>query len=393
MKILVITNVFPNSQEPNRGIYNLQQFQELKKFPGYEIQVIAPLPWSLPIKMNKKWYKIAQIPDKEEIAGFCVYHPRYLVIPKVLSSLHGFSLFLSLIGKVRSVQKRFPFDCILATWAYPDAFAASLIAQRFRKPLITKVHGSDINLYTKPFLLRKLVQYALRASARVIALSGELKNIIVNLGVSEDRVVIVGNGIDEKKFKFENMKNCRDYLHLNNGGKKVLFVGNLMPVKGVTYLLEAMKILLDKRKGLSLTVVGDGTDRPMLEAKAAELGIRDFVNFVGARKHSDIPLWLNASDILCLPSLKEGCPNVVLEAMACGKPVVASRVGGVPEIIKSEDFGILVEPQNPGALAEALSLALDKAWKGSVIREEALKSTWPESAQKLREVFEKEVKR
>ncbi len=172
-----------------------------------------------------------------------------------------------------------------------------------------------------------------------------------------------------------------------------MFVGNLMPVKGVTYLLEAMKILLDKRKGLSLTVVGDGTDRPMLEAKAAELGIRDFVNFVGARKHSDIPLWLNASDILCLPSLKEGCPNVVLEAMACGKPVVASRVGGVPEIIKSEDFGILVEPQNPGALAEALSLALDKAWKGSVIREEALKSTWPESAQKLREVFEKEVKR
>jgi len=373
MKVLIITNLFPNSKEPTRGIYNKQQFVELAKL--CEIKVIAPLPLH---------YR-ERVPERENIDGIDTYHPRYFMIPKIGRSLYGLFFYLSLIKKVKKIYENFKFDLIFATWAYPDGFGSFLIAKTFNKPIVIKVHGSDINLYTEYFLRRKMIAYALKNCNKVIAVSKALKERIVKIGVPEDKIVVIPNGVDTDLFKPLERDRCRERLELPQDKKIVLFVGNLVPVKGVDVLVEAFARL---PAGMLLVLVGDGPLKNKLQAKVKEFGIENNVIFVGRTRHEAIPYYMNACDIFCLPSLNEGCPNVILESIACGKPVVASNVGGVREIICSDDMGILIKPANATVLARAFIRGVSKKWNFRLIREEALKYSWTDNALKLRRELE-----
>ena len=184
MKILVITNLFPNSIEPTRGIFNLQQIKEMANIPDIEIRIIAPVPWFPCLRINNKWHKFSLVPKREIIGKFEVYHPRYVVIPKILRSLDGISYFLGVIGAVKTIRKNFSFDSILATWAYPDGFAASLVAKLLKKPLILKTHGSDINTTAEYGFRRKMIIFALKESEMVITVTEDLKRKIVNLKIA-----------------------------------------------------------------------------------------------------------------------------------------------------------------------------------------------------------------
>lgn len=372
MKILAITNLFPNSKEPTRGMYNKQQFLELAKL--CELKVVAPVPW----------YSNHEIAEKEEIDGIDVFHPRYFMIPKVGRSLYGLFFYLSLKGFVKKIRKDFNFDLIFATWAYPDGFGSFLIAKLFKKPVVIKVHGSDINLHTKYFLRRKMISYALRNSDKVIAVSNALMERMVEIGVPRNKINVIPNGIDPTLFFPMDKAECRAKLGLPIENKVVIFVGNLVSVKGVENLLEAISIISEEKESPHLVIVGDGKQEDYLKKKSGALRIQDKVYFVGRKAHAEIPIWLNAADVLCLPSLNEGCPNVALEAMACGRPVVASKVGGLTDIIASTEAGILVEPKNSDALTQGLIKALDKSWDSRVIKEEAVKFSWKDSAGKLK---------
>jgi glycosyltransferase involved in cell wall biosynthesis/peptidoglycan/xylan/chitin deacetylase (PgdA/CDA1 family) len=371
MKLLIITNLFPNKKEPTRGIFNKQQFFELAKL--CELKVIAPVPW----------HKAQGIPGREAIDGIDVYHPRYFMIPKIGRSLYGIFFFLGLIGTVRRIKQVFCFDSILATWAYPDGFAASLLARLLKKPLVIKVHGSDINISTRYFIRRKMIVWALNSSEKVIAVSAALKEEMVKIGVPSEKIVIVPNGVDAELFKPMDQAECRKKLELPLDKKIVLFVGNLVRVKGVEALVSAFA---DLRVSALLVLVGDGPLEGILRAKVKELNIKNRVIFAGRITHDAIRNYMNACDIFCLASLNEGCPNVALEAMACGKPVVATKVGGLPEIV-TDETGLLVEPQNVSALADELSAALERAWSVDAIRKEALRFDWKRSAEMLGEVL------
>lgn len=371
MKILIITNLFPNSKETTRGMYNKQQFMELAKL--CELEVVAPIPW----------HHFSRTPVKETIDEIEVYHPRYFMLPKIGRSLYGFFFFISLVGFVKKIYKYFKFDLIVATWAYPDGFGSFLITKVLKKPIVIKTHGSDINIRTKYFLRRKMISYALRNSNKVITVSNALKGKIVEIGVPEDKIAVIPNGVDTDLFKPMNQQGCREILGLPLTTKIVLFIGNLVHIKGVDYLMDAFSQVSVKYDSAILIIVGDGNLKGHFIKKAKCLGLEGKIKFISRQPHNKIPLWMNACDVFCLPSLNEGCPNVILETLACGKPVVATKVGGIPEIISSEDYGILVTPGNSIELAQGLQKALEKEWNPEKLHQYVSGRDWKANAEEI----------
>jgi len=379
MKVLIITNLFPNNRQPGRGIFNQQQFRELAQM--CELKIIAPLPWCP--RFLSRWDNCAQVPDKEMIDGIEVFHPRYLVTPKIGRSFYGYFLYLGIIPTIKKVAQSFSFDIILATWAYPDAFAGMLTAKHFKKPLVIKVHGSDVNLFSKYFWRRLMMRRAFEHSQKVIAVSSELKEKIQHLGILEDKIAVIGNGVNTHIFKPMEKNECRKKLALPLEPKLVVFIGNLVEVKGIEFLITAFR---DLRDDITLRIVGEGGLQSKLEKQVRELNLSRRIVFTGRCPHMDIPVWMNAADIFCLPSLNEGCPNVVLEALACGTPVVASRVGGIPDMITSPGQGILTAPRDSKGLAQAIDTLITKVnskQKGEAI----LKRSWSDTAREVHQVL------
>lgn len=370
MKLLIITNLFPNAKEPARAMYNKQQFAELSKL--CELKIIAPVPY---FKYSGK-----DLPDLEVIDGIEVYHPRYLVTPKVLRSLYGIFFFFGIMGSVRNVYRSFKFDAILGSWAYPDGFASALIAGIFKKSLFIKVHGSDINLVTRYFFRRKMIVYALKNAQKIIAVSAALKEKMIILGVPQNKIAHIQNGINTDLFLPLNKIKCREKLNLPVDKKIILYVGNLEKVKGIDVLIEAMKVL---NEDIYLVIVGSGNLQQRLIGRVKELMLEDRIKFVGTKSHFEIPVWMNSADVFCLPSRNEGCPNVLLEALACGTYIIAMNVGGIPEIINSEKYGILTESGDCNLLSISIVKALKKAVMYKSKESPAFVKSWGNNAARL----------
>ena len=355
MRVLVVTNLFPNALEPNRGLFNLQPLEELRKEPGVSIRIVAPVPWS-PGAAPGRWRRYAALPAEEDVRGFRVYHPRYVVIPGILRDLHGLSYYMGIQRRVERLRDEFPFDVILATWAYPDAVGAMLVSRRLGVPCLVKVHGTDVNEHTRHRVRRRMITWALRRAPGVIAVSEPLRQTLVRCGVPADSITVLENGVNATAFEPMPRGTCRRQLSLDPADKIVLYVGNLKPAKGTRDLLEAFS-RLEVGGRVRLFYVGDGPDSAFLEQQIRRRGLAREVVVAGARPHDEIPVWLNASDLLCLPSHSEGCPNVVLEAMACGTPVVATRVGQIPGLL-DPSRGVLVRPGDIASLSEGLRRGL-----------------------------------
>ena len=385
MKVLAITNLFANSRQPERGIFNTQQFVELAKI--CELQVVAPLPWFPKMKTTDKRAIFSEIPEEETMEGIKTYHPRYFLIPKIGRSLYGFLFYFGIINKVKEIYKKFPFDVIVGTWAYPDAFAAALVAKKMDKPLVVKVHGSDVNVMTNYFLRRKMIKFAFNRAFKITPVSYPLKDKIVSLGIPAAKVETIENGMNVTMFKKMDKKECRQTLGLGSDKKHVVYVGNLVPIKGIQFLVEAFKYL---PKDVTLSVVGDGELRPELEANVKRWQLEDRVYFFGRLPHDKIPYWLNAADIFCLPTLNEGCPNVILEAIACGTPIVATRIGPIPEMVSSPQSGEVVNPGDPKALADGIQRVLNRSVGINPAPYKIL--SWQENARKFFTILEKAAK-
>jgi len=393
MKILVITNLFPNNKEPNRGIFNKQEMLELIKL--CKIQVVAPVVWHRAKgileeeNVESPGHQVTRTQEKSpghqvtRSPGFKVYHPKYFMIPKIGRSLYGFFFYFSLISMVKKIYESFKFDLIFSLWVYPDGFGSFLIAKALRKPIVIMAQGSDINIHTKYFLRRRMIAYILKGSNRVITVSGALKERIIEIGVPEDKISVILNGVNTELFKPMDKIECRKKLNLPLDKKIVLFVGNLEMVKGIDLLVDAMKDL----DNICLAIVGDGPLREIAIRNTQNARLKSRVYFAGARPHSEIPIWMNASDIFCLPSRNEGCPNVILEALACGRPIVASRAGGIPEIIKSENQGVLVSPENITELRAGILRALEKDWDSTALRQSVVNFDWKENVKKVFDVL------
>ena len=381
-KILIITNLFPDSQEPNRGIFNYHIAKELQEWCN--VTVIAPVSWFPKTRLLKRfvsWHRRAQLPEQENIHGIEVYHSRYVVIPKLLGFLHGISLYISIKNLVKSLHEKKKFDLINAHWIYPDGVASVQVARKLNLPIMLTAHGCDINLYSNFFLRRIQIRDALQKSNSISVVSPALKQKIIDLGVSENKVQVIPNGVDLDQFAPIDQTSCRKQLGLTLNNKIILFVGALEPVKGLEYLLEAMVQIRSLYQNLIVAIVGDGPLYKVLVQMTEKLNLNNNVLFFGAKKHDEVPIWMNACDLFCLPSIREGWPCVIMEALACGKPVVASKVGGIPNIL-NEKNGYLVKPQDVEQLAEGIGKALQHSWDPKKIRDTVYEFSWKASAKK-----------
>jgi glycosyltransferase involved in cell wall biosynthesis len=345
MKLLFVSNLFPNGSEPTRGMHNAQQVTALSK--RCEIKVVSPMHHPVP---DESWQ------------GIAVTHPRFVHVPLLSRPLNGW-LFAR---AVEPVIRRERADIVLVNWAYPDAYGVMLVADKVCFPFATTVQGSDVNVFFQNATRKRQVLRALRASRAVFCRSEALRRILTAEGIEAWTVY---NGINHDRFRPLDRAECCRKLGLDSNRKRVLYVGNLVSVKGTTILEQAALQV----PGTDVIFVGPA-------AEPAAPG-----HCVGARPHDEIPLWMNASDVLCLPSLNEGLPNVVLEAMACGLPVVASRVGGVPEIVRDGVNGFMVPPADPAALTDALRRALAKRWDRDTIRVSVAKFDWDVNARTVLE--------
>lgn len=387
MRVLVVTELYPNQISPTFAIYNGIQCAALSRL--CEVDVRATVPWfpgARRFKDRSAAGQFADLPAEEEVRGVRVRHPRFLIIPKIGQPLSPLLYAASLWPHVRSLRGQ--VDVVLGCWAFPDGLAAIMLARLLGAAAAVKVHGSDLNVLPQDPKLRALIRWGLPHVDRLIAVSRPLGERAVELGVPRDRVQVVANGIDRELFHPRDRAQARAKLGLPVGGKLLLYIGRLDRAKGVNDLAEAFTRLEAAHPDLRLAIVGGGPEQAACEKLAAAHPGRVFAT--GALPMPQLPDWIAACDILTLPSWNEGTPNVLLEALASGRRVVATRVGGIPDVVSGPKLGELVPARDVPALAEALARAASTPYDPDEMTVAAPYS-WPESAARLRDVLAEAV--
>jgi glycosyltransferase involved in cell wall biosynthesis len=267
-------------------------------------------------------------------------------------------------------------------------FAALLLARVFRKPVVVSARGSDVNQFADYPVIRWCLRYTLSRATRVIAVCQALKEAMIRLGIPGEKISVIPNGVDCGTFHPLSKDEARRRLGLTSR-TTILSVGGLIPRKGFDLLIKALKILLDEvhQKELFLISVGEGPYRNELEKLVSSLHLSEHVRFVGAVPHQELYVWYNAADLFCLASSREGWPNVILESLACGTPVVATDIWGVPEIICSDEVGLLMK-RDEHSIAETISRALKIPWRAEALVEYAKGHTWNKAARSIAYLFD-----
>jgi len=380
MRVLIVTKIFPNCVEPTSSPFNRQQFAALSRL--CDVEVLATIPWFPAAGALAKWTnvgRLARVPARDQVDGIPVRHPRFAYLPRIGRGLNGPLYAASLAPVVLPYRGR--VDAVLGAWAYPDGFASVIIAELLGVPAVIKLHGSDINVLSQWPATRQRLKWALTRARRIVAVSRPLAQRAAELGAIPERVDVVPNGIDRQAFCPRDKAEARRELGLSPDEPVVLYVGHVSEEKGAFDLVRAMagSPALSRTK---LILVGDGAGVAGCEQLARSSGVA--AQLVGAQPHAAIPTWLAACDLLCLPSWNEGMPNVVIEALASGRPVVASDVGGISEVLRPGS-GELVPPRNPQALGLALERTLAAHYDPLAISQALERPSWDGSARMLHE--------
>ncbi len=380
LKILVITSVFPNKKQPTLGTFVRERMLRVAKH--CDVKVVGPAPWFPFIRCIKKNYR-PLVPKIEIQDGIEIYHPKFFNFPGLFKCLDGFLFFLSSILTLYKIRKSFDFDIIDAHFAYPDGLGAVLLGRLFKKPIAITLRGTIVPL--SMYRLRRIqISFALKRADIVFSVCKALKDVAVNLGVQENKIVVVSNGVDTNRFKPLNQIETRKELNLSLDKKIIISIGGLVKRKGFHKIIQALPSIVRKKPDILLVIVGgasvEGNFKPELDRLVEKLTLKDHVLFAGNIPHRDVYKWINASDIFCLVTSNEGWANVLLEALACGKPVVTTTVGGNREVIKSDDYGILVSPEDNKELENALLRAFEKEWNDEKLINYACLHSWDNAA-------------
>ncbi len=377
LRVLVFSTTFPSPRFPLHGTFVFERTRHLAALA--DIRVIAPV----------SWYRMlsAQPSLRSELAPpVIVTHPRFWYIPRFLKMLDGFFLFISTIREVRRLRSTFEFDLIDAHFAYPDGFAAVLLSRWFHLPVCITLRGTIIYWSRRP-LTRWLCDWTIRRATGVIAVAESLARRARQGGVPDERLKVIANGVDSERFHLIAQGAARKQLGLSEQGRLLVSVGHLSPRKGFHRVIRSLPQIVATFPDVRLAIVGgkafESDNSENLHALVSELGLANHVIFVGAQAPNLVAQWLGASDVFVLASDFEGCPNVILEAMACGRPVVATKVGDV-EYMVPVFAGVLVDdPENTTALADALITALDQKWDSHRIRDHVSARSWDDVARRV----------
>ncbi|MCG8552014.1 MAG: glycosyltransferase [Desulfobacterales bacterium] len=391
-RILSFSTSFPTNHDPIPGVFVKERVRNVDALPDFETKVIAPVPYFPPISKFERWYKFSQIPKKETIDGLEVFRPRYFLVPKIGHYIHAASIAYASFPLVKKLQKNFDFDLIDAHFIFPNGVAAEMIARRLNKPFVVTCRGEDIEKFPAlPYIGDQIRQTLKRADA-LVALSERIEKAMLANGADPKKITRIGNGVDCKKFTPVPKKDARKTLNLPQDRPVVISVGYRLELKGFHLLVDTIPKLLKKFPNLLVVIIGGvaswGEDyTPVIEERIKANQVENHVMLAGPRPPKEMHLWYSATDLFALLSSREGSPNVVMEATACGAPVLATSVGGIPEIINDPRLGHLIPERTVQDAAEGIEKALSADWDRKYIRNVTETRSWEGTANKVGRIF------
>ena len=377
LKVTVVTPIFPIPAQPYRGHSEYEIVLALSK--RADVNVICPFP------RYPKWFQPHfdyRAPDLSySPPGVAARYFEYPALPGLTRVINGFVCAKYLEGYFREC----PPDVACNFWLYPEGYATVAVARRLGIPAVVGSIGSDLNRFADP-ASRWLTRRAMKRAAFVVTKSEHLRQRAIQVGINASKVRTIRNGCNPNVFHLADRRAARAQLAVHDKAELVLFVGRLDTAKGIEELLAAFASLACRRPNLRLAFVGDGPGGEHLRSKAKHLGLENRIALNGACSSQGVAQWLAAANVLALPSYNEGYPNVVIEALSCGRPVIATNVGGILELV-NEESGILIPPRDSRALAGAIETAMDRRWDEHSISEQ-FRRGWDEVADELLRICE-----
>jgi len=365
VKIAILVSGFPPQVLAGTEIATYNIATHLAKI-GHEVHVITSLDKGL---------------SKESLENGFYVHRVGVINRRILESA---SFFINAFLVLRRIKPE-----LIHVQSIFFSLHALLIKTLLGKPFVVYGRGDDVYLASR--FDRLLYRLILGSAGAVIAQTNHMKSAIQRLCPRD--IFVIPNGVDIDRFSYISREKARIGLNIKGNEKILLFVGGLRPIKGVGYLIKAMSIVKQRYGNIRLLIIGDGEDRQTLEELAKKLNLARCISFLGQVANEAIPEYMIASDILVLPSLSEGFPVTILEAMATGLPIVTTRVRGLPEIVREGKNGFLVEPKNPEQITEKVLLLLENDDLMQKIsgnnREKAKHYSWERVAQNLEEIYTK----
>jgi teichuronic acid biosynthesis glycosyltransferase TuaC len=375
-RVMVLSSLFPSKIRPTAGLFVQQRMFRVAQHT--ELFVVSPVPW-FPgqglLRLFKPDYR-PMPPLHEQQQGIDVYFPRFLAIPGLFRQLDGWLMARS----VRQLLKMFPkpIDIIDSHFTFPDGFAAAKLGHYLDKKVTITLRGTELKQSHGPLL--KQLKQAWNGATKLFAVSESLRQITVEHGIEPDKCTVIGNGIDTDLFIATDKAEAKTALGIDTDCKVLITVGGLVERKGFHRVVACLPELLKEFPKLVYLIVGganpEGNYRPQIETLSKELGVEEHVRFLGALSQSELSLPLSAADVFVLATSNEGWANVILEAMACNTPVVATNVGGNREVVSSDKVGSIVPFGDPLALQKAVCKALKKNWHEQDLQDYVRDNHW-----------------
>lgn len=379
-RVLIISEFYPHAAEPYSGIFVREQIGHFKNCDV--VAVIAPAVRHPPLRRYQQLRALQPATGVHQEANHPVIRVPVHYLPIIAESYACMEFYRRTATAI--AQHRLAFDLIHAHWAYRSGFVAGKLAQKFVKPFVLTAQGSDIHTWLFERRKRKKILAALQTANAIIALNESLRDKILAEGVTKDKLHVIPQGVDCEVYKPSSIKMNNLRPAASEQAFLCLCIANHYRVKGVDTLLHALAHITQK---INLLLIGAGPETGALKSLAQKLGLNSRVAFAGAQPPESIPDWINAADAVAIPSRNEGGPAVLLQAMACGKPVVATAVGMVPVIIFNEHLGLIVPVEDTQALAAALEQVSRIKWSASYIREQILPFSWPNISARIEDVY------
>jgi glycosyltransferase involved in cell wall biosynthesis len=390
--LLIITSAFPYGNN-YKGIFIKEQLKHIQ-YGFNKVYVVSPLSYFPKILLHsnhfKKYSGYSECPINYHFGKVDVFFPRYIPLPVNIDTFMRVRNRIGMLAAKRVLEKKsISFDIIHAHFILPSGYIGAKVKEKFHKPLIITAHGGDV--YEAPFKNEKWLEItkdALSNSDRIITTSLRNRDILIGkLEVNKKKITVIRNGFDEDLFFPIDKKLARNRLSLPHNKKILLSIGNFTEIKGHKYLIQSMKNVIQVHKDVLCVIIGHG-DRSKLDELIFSLGLSKIVKIINGVPHESIPLWINACDLFILPSLDEGSPTIIPEVWGCGKPVIATSVGGVPELFESNDVGFMVKEKNSEDISNSINLALNREWNTKAIAEYAKQRyTWDLISNEILKVY------
>ncbi len=347
MNILSLSSVFPNPAEPGLGLFVRSRLSDLSRHAN--VKVIAPIAALNPkgkvaCPRTGPWVRTDGLME--------VFHPRW-AFPPGGTPANVVCLFCRVYPLIRRLHRRFAFDLIDAHFGYPEGVVAALLSRALEIPFVVTLRGSEL-MFGSYWSRRLAMQGEFRRASKIISVSEELRHFAIGQGAAPEKVITIPNGVDGALFCQRDRGAVRSKYGISAGRKVIVSAGEMIEAKGHQHAAAALRDIVAEGIDAELLIVGSSArGGPKYEATlkkfVADLGLGDRIRFVGWADRQGVAELLSAADVFCLASYTEGWPNVVHEALACGTPVVATRVGAIPEMIPSADYGFVTPVKDQSA--------------------------------------------